>query len=201
MGGKLILFCSYAPGAGKTCEMLRYAECLEKNGHNCFPLYLDIKGRDYEKDNLFFKRYLAEKGSRRNAESSEWIILDELGLRNEKTKKYICQEADEFLNKGTNVLSCCNMQVFENYSILFRDILKIRNNRVISEKYLDIAEKIYFIDRNPERIVEEYKAGCLFRNNNHILEKYMDDNLLNKYRQKVISNLMAQFSEKVEVIS
>jgi K+-sensing histidine kinase KdpD len=201
MHGRLILFCSYAPGAGKTSEMLKYAESLEKNGQNCFPWFLDIKGRDYEKDNVFYKRYLAENTFQRKVGLSEWIILDELGLKNVRSKKYVHQEIDAFVDGGISVITSCNLQVFEYYAMYFRRIFKIWKKEVISERYLDLAGKIYFIDRNPEKIVEEHKNGKLFMNNNIVLEKYMNVSLLEKYREWVITNLLNRYSEKVVFIS
>lgn len=201
MRGRLILFCSYVPGAGKTFEMLKYAEQLKSNGERIYPLFLDEKGRAYEKDNAFFQQYHSERLQLDDVKESEWAVLDELGMRDKRTKDYVCNEVEALLKRGVNILSSCNLQVFDCFSKRFESVFRIRKNNPISDQYLGMAESIYLIDRDPRQVVEQYRKGELFAGNNSVLEKYMNYELLTDFKLYLFSSMEEKYDSKIIIVS
>ena len=217
--GKLYIFTSYTPGAGKSYRMVAMAcenEDAVKVGflnsaHRDMTKLLD----DYDVALGDFSKYSVNEIL---DEQPDAVIFDELGMlsRNRdlrRTKKkhsskttkinsYIYNDIDTILEAGINVYASANLKRFESANPFFKEITGIGVKTKVPDEYLEKAEKIIFIDREPDLMIQDYKEGKLF------VDKYMKSKIMKKnflpetlikYREASLKYLK-QFGDKVEVV-
>ena len=219
--GKLYLFTSYTPGAGKTYRML---SCGAENSANLKVAFLFDNHRSTDK---VFKDLGLEKPRHKTyslsqilAEKPEAVAFDEIGMfsRNKDiikgfTRKnnllktdyrdgkehFIYEDVDVLLEHGIDVYASVNLKRFESANPIFSEITGIRVKKKIPDRYLEIADKIYFIDRAPELMKEDFQNHKLFT------EKYMKTKImrrnfllttLDEYR-KVSLDYIKKYGDKV----
>ena len=167
--GKLKIFTSYTPGAGKSYAMLSHAlkngnviiGFLNDSHRNTNQLLLDhgIKPADYSTYSL---REIIK-------ENPDVVVMDEMGMRgkNRDRKSYIYSDIDRLLRCGIDVYTSLNIKRFESANPLFKDITGIGIRRTVPDKYLELADEIIFVDRSPKTMLDDFKNNGLFD------EKYM----------------------------
>ena len=152
------------------------------------------------------------------AENPDAVIFDELGMlsRNKdsrklrkkhvgKTKKdetFIYNDIDTILDAGINVYASANLKRFENANPVFKAITGIGVKTKVPDKYLEDADEIIFIDREPELMIADYEDGSLFVDKymkSKIMQKNFLPETLTKYREASLKYL-EQFGDKVEVV-
>lgn len=217
--GKLYIFTSYTPGAGKSYRMV--ATACERE-ENVMVGFLNSAHRDMTK---LLKDYDVALGDFSKysvngilAESPDAVIFDELGMlsRNKdsrrlrkkhggKTKKdetFIYNDIDTILDAGINVYASANLKRFENANPVFKAITGIGVKTKVPDKYLEDADAIIFIDREPEHMIADYEDGSLFVDKymkSKIMQKNFLPETLTKYREASLKYL-EQFGDKVEVV-
>lgn len=214
--GKLYIFTSYTPGAGKSYRMV--ANACERE-QNVMVGFLNSAHRDMTK---LLKDYDVAIGDFSKysvngilAESPDAVIFDELGMmsRNKdmrrfskkhgkKNETFIYNDIDTILDAGINVYASANLKRFESANPVFKEITGIGVKTKVPDEYLDKADAIIFIDREPELMIEDYNNGSLFVDKymkSKIMQKNFLPETLTKYREASLKYL-EQFGDKVEVV-
>lgn len=176
--GKLTIFTSYTPGAGKSYLMVSKAMEKRREGKNVVIGFLNDQHREI--DGLLedhgipdSKRYsLREILSKK----PDLVVMDEMGMHhiNRDRKSFVYEDIDRLLKVGIDVYASTNLKKFEKLNPLYKNITGIGVKKPIPDKFLEMAEHIYFVDRAPERMIEDYKSGSLFG------ERYMKTKIMNK---------------------
>ncbi len=214
--GKLYIFTSYTPGAGKSYRMVATA-CEREQA--VMVGFLNSAHRDMTK---LLKDYDVAIGDFSKysvngilAESPDAVIFDELGMmsRNKdmrrfrkkhgkKSETFIYNDIDTILDAGINVYASANLKRFESANPVFKEITGIGVKTKVPDEYLDKADAIIFIDREPELMIEDYNNGSLFVDKymkSKIMQKNFLPETLTKYREASLKYL-EQFGDKVEVV-
>ncbi len=206
--GKLTLFLSYTPGAGKSHFMVSMASGRKQSGEDvtighlngahrdfsnilkCFP-DMEYKGKKYSVSKLIQKK-------------PDLVVLDELGLYgiNLDKKSFVYEDATVLMENGIDVYSSANVKRFKSANPLFYNVTGIKIKKTIPDEFLKKADKIYFIDRDPEDMANDFKNGNLFSGRylkSGIMEKNFRPDTLIAYRQIAIDYLK-DYEDKLEII-
>lgn len=194
--GKLTIFTSYTPGAGKSYLMVEKAVEKKKEGLNVVIGFLNgrhrsldsllegngiagVNGKEMpaqehnEITELASKKYsLAEIISK----EPDLVVMDEMGMHhiNRDMKSFVYEDIERLLQAGIDVYASTNLKKFKNLNPLYKEITGIAVKRPIPDYFLEIAEHIYFVDRAPELMISDFKSGELFG------ERYMKTKIMNK---------------------
>lgn len=179
--GRLTIYTSYSPGAGKTHIMLR--DALQNYGEKVVIGFLNGKERKIKGSNIKpVHHYSLEK------------IVSKYNFENVVIEK--------ILNAGINVYTSTNLKRFQNVNSSFKEISGIGVKKTIPIRFLEMADRIVFVDRKPELLENDYKNGELFCNknqNSRIMQKNFNPGILKKYR--VISlEILKEYRNKIEII-
>lgn len=203
--GKLIIFTSYTPGAGKSYLMVSEAVKQQESGKNVVIGFLNGKHRDIQ--NIPGNNAEEYKLSMEEVllENPDVVVLDELGMRGINTEKrtYIYQDAEEFLSKGIDVYASANLKKFQSANPYFKNVTGIGMKRTIPDRLLENAESIVFMDREPELMLKDFESGALFG------ERYMKSKIMQKnfrletlvnYR-KISKEYLERYADKVRIVT
>lgn len=178
--GKLTIFTSYTPGAGKSYLMVSKAMEKRIEGMNVVIGFLNCRHREIDsllEDNgiteLESKRYsLAEIISK----SPDIVVMDEMGMHhiNRDEPSFVYEDIERLLQEGIDVYASTNLKKFKKLNPLFKNITGIGVKKPIPDYFLEMAEHIYFVDREPELMVKDFESGELFG------ERYMKTKIMNK---------------------
>ena len=207
--GKLFLIISYTPGAGKTFFMLDKALEISSNQKV-------LIGFLYESHRQFDGNYRELTVAYNNIKHTynirdiinlnpDVVLMDELGVRghNEEDKgRCVYQDVDLLLDNGIDVYSTVNLKKFQVINDKFKKISGIGVKKQIPVKYLDMAEKIYFIDRKPELLIKDFENSELFKERymkSRIMKRNFSYEILDKY-QKLSYDILDEYKDKLEII-
>lgn len=203
--GRLVIFTSYTPGAGKTYTMVKRAiedydnpkVALINDEHRDIEKLLDDYGiDDIDIDEYSIKELLAEK--------PDVVVLDEMGMYGFNTDYacYVYQDITTLIDAGIDVYTSANLKRFDGANKYFAEITGIRVKRRIPDDYLEQAEKIVFVDRDPKLMEKDFKTGKLFTQK-HMKSKIMKKNFklktLNAYRD-VSKKFLETYKDKLEIV-
>ena len=200
--GRLILFTSYAPGAGKTFEMLNYAGVLSKKFHVIYG-YIN-----HQPKRAFTKRYEpVSLSSQRNQAylnvhkiilvHPDYVVVDELAYYNTYTKHRLYVDVKDLLQAGISVITCCNLRSFKRVNDRYAKETKIRFNNPIPDNYFENIHEVRFVDIDACHLRERYRSGKLFSNKSKILDRYFELSILQKCRsiaQEELINYEREYS-------
>lgn len=188
--GELHLFVSYAPGVGKSYQMLKFASEQEAMGRivkyaSVFEGHRDI---DYE---------AVEKGyslSELILTKPDIVVLDELTLKGENREnpdRAIYEDVDELLHQGICVCSTVNMMAFDAIDRCCGARTGFHRKQLLSEMWLQRAHVIYFVDMEIDALYENYDSGKLFpkTGKNAVTDLIFDKANLEIYREEAIRYL------------
>ena len=217
--GKLYIFTSYTPGAGKSYRMVATA-C--ENENNVMVGFLNSAHRDmtklledYDVAIGDFSRYSVNDILLKHPDA---VIFDELGMvsrnkdsrrlrkksgqKKEKYDSFIYNDIDTVLDAGINVYASANLKRFESANPVFKEITGIGIKTKVPDEYLEKADDIIFVDREPEKMIADYEDGKLFVDKymkSKIMQKNFLPETLEKYRE-VSLKYLKQFGDKVKVV-
>ena len=151
-------------------------------------------------------------------ESPDAVIFDELGMisrnkdsrrlrkkhghKEKKNETFIYNDIDTILDAGINVYASANLKRFESANPVFKEITGIGVKTKVPDEYLEKADKIIFIDREPDLMIADYEDGKLFVDKymkSKIMQKNFLPETLTKYREASLKYL-EQYGDKVEVV-
>lgn len=191
----LKIFTSYTPGAGKSYLMVHHAVAEKQKGRNVVIGFLNGKHRDMEqilKDNNI-EEYSQRCLRLENiiSKSADVVILDEMGMKI-KNKGFVYENIEKLLYLGIDVYTSANLKRFKGANPLFKEITGIGIKHTIPDRFLKMADEIYFVDREPYKMIEDYKSGKLFHEkymNTKIMQKNFKLETLEKYRDLSLNYL------------
>lgn len=234
--GKLTIFTSYTPGAGKSYLMVSEAVKEQKRGRKAVIGFLNGRHRDIRKileDNNLVNVYAEESRDRKMAhnvqaygdvckkeektdkyrismtglllEKPDLVLLDELGMRgiNTEKKTFIYEDAEELLGMGIDVYATANLKKFESANPLFKKVTGIGMKRTIPDRLLENAECIFFVDREPELMLEDFERGSLFGERymkTKIMQKNFQSDTLEDYRE-ISKKYLKKYGDKVKIVT
>lgn len=162
--GRLKLFVSYAPGAGKTCAMLRdalqqkgrgmdvAAGVVEPHGHACTERLLAAlerlagsalaKGGEMDLDAAL-------------ARAPELVLVDDLAHRNAAGSRHSrrSQDVAELLKAGMDVYATVNVQHIESLSDAVAAVTGEAVRERIPDSVFDGADEVVFLDVEPAELI------------------------------------------------
>lgn len=205
--GKLYIFTGYAPGAGKSYLMVRKA-VEQSDVKNVVIGFLNAEHRDvtqilkdHQIKKMFRKKYSLKKILELNPDI---VVMDELGMwgLNKEKNSFVYEDVDELLENGIDVYVSANLKRFEELNPKFKDITGIRIKKTIPDRFLEEAEKIYFVDRQPELMRLDFRKGKLFdkeRMQSGIMQKNFKLENLKAYRELCLEILCGSYGDKLEI--
>lgn len=206
--GKLTIFTSYTPGAGKSYLMVEKAVKQREDGKNVVIGFLNSRHRAI--DSLLEGNGIAEMESKRYSLSEiilkkpDLVVMDEMGMHhiNKDEKSFVYEDVEKLLAAGIDVYASTNLKKFKNLNPLFKEVSGIGVKKPIPDYFLEIAENIYFVDREPKLMISDFKSGELFG------ERYMKTKIMNKNFQyetlyeyrKLSKKCLEKYSDKTIVV-
>ena len=206
--GKLYLFTSYAPGAGKSYLMVERAVLQKAKGKRIIIGFLNSDHRDIDEiliDHHVRRKFHKKYSLRKILEfHPDLVVMDEMGMRgrNRDRKSFVYEDIEILLNHGIDVYASANLKRFEQMNPKFKQITGIGIRSSIPQHFLDIAYQICFIDYGPEQMRADFQSGILFDKeemDSKIMQKNFQLETLKAYRSLCLEILEKQFAGKLEI--
>ena len=171
------LFLGYAPGVGKTYNMLSEAIRRGSRGEDVVIGVVETHGRKGIADLMTKleqvpRRQLEYKGTLFEemdvdgilARKPQVAIVDELAHTNVEGSKHNKRYEDvlELLNAGIDVLSTMNIQHLESATPTVRSVTGIQVRETVPDWVLDRADEIVMADLTPEALQTRMKRGDIY---------------------------------------
>ena len=171
------LFLGYAPGVGKTYNMLSEAIRRGSRGEDVIIGVVETHGRKGIADLMTKleqvpRRKLEYKGTVFEemdvdavlARKPQVAIVDELAHTNVEGSKHSKRFEDvlELLNAGIDVLSTMNIQHLESATPTVRSVTGIQVRETVPDWVLDRADEIVMADLTPEALQTRMKRGDIY---------------------------------------
>lgn len=175
--GRLRIFFSYVPGAGKTRAMLEAARAEQKNGQQVLagymvahdtadiaelinglellpPLDIPVNGttlREFDLDQAIGRR-------------PDLIVLDELAHINapEVRHKRRYQDVEELLRAGIDVYTSVSIEQLESMTDVVASMTGMPVTARIPDSVFDRADQVEFIDISPDIWLKRLHEGLIF---------------------------------------
>ncbi|HWQ78690.1 MAG TPA: hypothetical protein VN381_07725 [Anaerovoracaceae bacterium] len=173
--GKLKIYFGYSSGVGKTYSMLKDAHQDLRRGIDVVVGYIDphsgaettelMEGLEV----LPFKLIASSKGmlTEFNLEGAlfrkpQVILVDEMAHANTSKSKHEkrYQDIEELLAAGIDVYTTVNAQQIESLNKTVTETLKVPYGEKIPDFIFDCAERVEFIDMEPEDLIRRYQKGA-----------------------------------------
>ena len=162
--GRLKLFVSYAPGAGKTCAMLRDALQQKGRGTDVAAGVVDPHGHACTARLLVALERLAgsalAKGGEMDldaalARAPELVLVDDLAHRNAAGSRHSrrSQVVAELLTAGLDVYATVNVQHIESLSDAVAAVTGEAVRERIPDSVFDGADEVVFLDVEPAELI------------------------------------------------
>lgn len=207
--GKLYIFTSYTPGAGKSYLMLQKALERKNQGEKVEVAFIYGKHRDFDAllEGNGVRDYTAGKYSLKKIIESnpDVVVLDELGVRgaNKDKKTFVYEDIEKLLEEGIDVYTSVNLKRFESVNPIFKKITGLTVKTKLPDKFLHNAYQIYFVDRSPEKMKADYEKGQLFDErhmSSSVMKKNFDLRTLEQYRKVSFEYLEKNYKDKLIVV-
>lgn len=224
--GRLTIFTGYSSGVGKSHIMLQRA--IHEYGDNVVIGFLNEQQRKIngieifesglvsENKKIYSSNELINSGNDRknkkvysineliNLGKNNVVILDEMGMGGKcvEHSSFIYEDIEILLNQGIDVYTSTNLKRFSGINDEFRRISGIGVRKTVPLKYLDMAEHIVLVDREPDELIKDYRMGKLFNEKNQkskITKKNFTPDILKEY-EKLTFKILETYGEKVEIV-
>lgn len=171
------IFLGYAPGVGKTYNLLDEALRRKSRGQDVVVGSVESYGRkSTEEIAEGFEAVplkVAEVGGRRYsdldldailARKPDLVIVDELAHSNapgsQHEKRW--QDIEFLLQNGINVLSTLNVYQLESLNDHVADITGVRIAETVPDRILHEADEVEIIDVTPQALINRFKRGDVY---------------------------------------
>jgi len=186
--GMLHLFVSYAPGAGKTFQMLRCAQAQQQAGKQVIFAFLFQEHRGAYGP--------AQKGYSLPAllnARPDLIVLDEFvmaGQNIDALDHRVCDDVPALLDRGIDVYSSVNMFHFSSISRICWESTGFCVTNPLPDSLLKQA-RLTFVDVDPSALAQAYQKGCVFHENkkNPVTDLIFREENLKFFRDAAIAHL------------
>ncbi len=207
--GKLYIFTSYTPGAGKSYLMLQKALERKRVGEKVEVAFIYGKHRDFASllEGNDIDWYEGGKYSLKQIirEAPDVVVLDEMGVRgaNKDKKTYVYEDIQQLLEQGIDVYTSVNLKRFEKINPIFKRITGLTVKTMLPDRLLEVSERIYFVDRLPEEMKKDYEKGNLFDEkhmSSAVMKRNFSINTLEKYRKVSLEYLKEHYKSKLIIV-
>lgn len=222
--GKLTIFISYTPGAGKSYIMAKRAAEEKSHGKNVVVGFFNSSHRDVEhllnnnhRDAESFlnsshrdaENFLSQKSRYSLAElisqAPDIVVMDEMGMHgvNADEDTFVYNDIEELLNGGIDVYTTANLKRFESANPLFKQVTGIGVRKTVPDKFLEMADSIVFVDREIDSMIQDFEEGRLFNKkyrDSKIMRKNFQQETLEAYRDISLEYLI-KYENKVEILT
>lgn len=175
--GRLTVFLGFAPGVGKTWDMLQAVHRLRADGTDAVVGLVETHGRPATADLVDGLEVIPRKRieyrevtleeldveaviSRR----PELCAIDELAHTNapgsDREKRY--QDVEVILGEGIDVLTTLNIQHLESLTDVVESIAGVKVRERIPDHVLDKADEIMLVDLSPEELRQRLEQGLIY---------------------------------------
>src|SRR5215469_5745501 len=175
--GRLKIYIGPAAGVGKTYRMLEEAHELRNNGTDVVLGFIETHGRaETEKKVVDLEIVPRKKISYRGVEIEEMdvdailarrpevAIVDELAHTNVPGSRHErrCQDVEELLQAGINVIAALNIQHIESLGALMKRVTGIEVRETVPDTFLARADQIVDVDVSVEALRERLREGKIY---------------------------------------
>ncbi len=173
--GKLKIFLGFAPGVGKTYQMLEEAHRRQRRGAEVLAALVETQGRSSTVGMLegisiaptvSLKSSSGEVVEELNVPAviemaPKIALVDDLGHVNAPGSKnsYRWQDVEELLKAGINVLATLNVHHLESLSDSISDILGNQITTSVPDRILHEAEEVEVVDVTPRALRNRLERG------------------------------------------
>jgi two-component system sensor histidine kinase KdpD len=175
--GRLKVYLGFAPGVGKTYEMLQEAHRLKRQGVDVVAGFVETHGRAetaalVEGLETVPRRRIEYKGVSLDEMDVDAVLrrrptvalVDELAHTNapdsRHSKRY--QDVDDLLRAGINVISTMNVQHLEGLHDMVERFTKVRVKERVPDYVLGEADQIVNVDVSSEDLQDRMRAGKIY---------------------------------------
>jgi two-component system sensor histidine kinase KdpD len=168
--GILKIFLGYAPGVGKTFQMLEEAHRRKRRGQDVVIGVIDPKGRSETSEEITDLE-AAQTGPTGELNVSQLlqrkpgvVLVDDLEHTNaagsERPKRW--QDVEVLLREGINVLATLGVQHLESLNDHIRDITGVTITDTLPDQILHSADEIELVDLTPRALINRLERGVVF---------------------------------------
>ena len=175
--GRLKVYLGFAPGVGKTYEMLQEAQRLKRQGVDVVVGVVETHGRSetaalleglkqVPRRRITYKDHTLEEMDLDAllARRPTVALVDELAHTNapgsRNPKRY--QDVEELLRAGINVISTLNIQHLESLYDLVEQATGVRVKERVPDYVLAMADQLVNVDLSAEDLRERLEAGKVY---------------------------------------
>jgi two-component system sensor histidine kinase KdpD len=175
--GRLKVYLGFAPGVGKTYEMLQEAQRLRKQGVDLVVGVVETHGRPetaalLEGLEQVLRRRIEYKGVELQEMDLDAVLarrptialVDELAHTNAPGSRYPkrYQDVEELLRAGINVISTLNIQHLESLYDLVEQATGVRVKERVPDYVLGMANQLVNVDVSAEDLRDRLLAGKVY---------------------------------------
>jgi len=210
--GKLKIFLGYAPGVGKTFQLLDEAKRRLSRGQDIVIGSLDSHGRKATQDiaegfELIPMRITQVNGREQLdldlekilARKPDLVIVDELAGTNAPGSKNAdrWKDVEELLENGINVLSTLNVYSLESLNDSVFDITGVRIGTTVPDRVLHNADEVELVDLTPTALLNRVKRGDVYvgRNTPAELDSFFNEAALSALREIALREIAGHVDE------
>ncbi len=204
--GRLKLYLGFAPGVGKTYEMLQEAHRLKRQGVDVVIGVVETHGRA-ETEALIGD---LEQVPRRRVEYRGVVLhemdldavlarrptvalVDELAHTNAPGSRYPkrYQDVEELLRAGVNVISTLNIQHLESLYDIIEKSTGVKVKERVPDHVLGLADQIVNVDLSAEDLQERLRAGKVYPHERveRALGNFFTEGNLNRLRELALEEI------------
>ena len=175
--GRLKVYLGFAPGVGKTYEMLQEGQRLKRQGVDVVIGLVETHGRpetvaqlgDLEQVSRKRVEYRGVVLEEMDLEAvlrrrPTVVLVDELAHTNapgcKNAKRY--QDVEEILNAGIDVYTTMNVQHIESRADLVQQITGVAVRETVPDSLLELSDQIELIDLSPPELLKRLKDGKVY---------------------------------------
>jgi two-component system sensor histidine kinase KdpD len=175
--GRLKVYLGFAPGVGKTYEMLQEAQRLKKQGVDVVVGVVETHGRSetaalldgleqVPRRRIEYKGVVLEEMDLDAllARRPTIALVDELAHTNAPGSRHAkrFQDVEELLRTGINVISTLNIQHLESLYDLVEQATGVKVKERVPDYVLDMADQLVMVDVSAEDLRERLLAGKVY---------------------------------------
>ncbi len=177
VGGHLKIYLGYAPGVGKTYQMLEDARELKTRGADLVIGFVEAHGRNDIRDRLNgletvpLKRIVHRGGTAEELDVDAILrrnprvcVVDELAHSNaagaERQKRW--QDIQVLLQAGIDVLTTMNVQDLASLSDQIWQLTGLRVRETVPDWLFQQAEEVVLVDVTPRALLHRLERGVIY---------------------------------------
>jgi len=175
--GHLKIYLGYAPGVGKTYQMLEDARGLKARGVDVIVGFVDLHGRSDIRDRLEGLEIIPPRRTTYRGGSGEELdvdavlrwgarvcVVDELAHSNSpgSARQKRWQDVEVLLQAGIDVLTTLNVQDLASLSDQIWQLTGIRVRETVPDWFFQQADEVVIVDVTPRALLHRLERGVIY---------------------------------------